>query len=283
MGGAVIAWSLYPFYFRLLADVPLAEVTAHRVVWSTLVLAWWAPHADGAAHTLEQLRSPRRLAMLALTGLLLFTTWLAYVYAVISGRVLDASLGYFLAPLVAVTSGVLLLGERMRAWQLVAVALAGVAVGAYMLRLGELPGLALILALTFAIYGALRKKLGTRPLTGLYVECLTVLPLALAYLAWLTWEGQLVFWHRSHLTDLWLVASGIVTVAPLWCFHLGARQLDYVTVGLMLYIAPTVIFLEAIWLFGEPMDETRALTFAIIWVALALYTIEGAWVARRRT
>lgn len=274
MGTALLLWSLYPFYFELVGFVPLGEITAHRVVWSTLLLALWAPAVDGWPALRRALSDPRRLLRLALTSALLLATWIAYVRAVTSGRVQDASLGYFLAPLTAVALGVTLLRERLSAGQKMALALAGTGVAFELVRAGTVPAAALVLAFSFSLYGALRKRLDVPPLTGLLVECLLALPFALLWLASQARTAGLAFADRGVAGIALVVLSGVVTVAPLWLFHIGAGRLAYVTVGILLYVPPSVIFLEAVAVFGEELPPAKLVTFVFVWAALAVYTFD---------
>ncbi|GBD42614.1 hypothetical protein HRbin40_00068 [bacterium HR40] len=279
---ALLLWSLYPFYFRLVAFVPVGEITAHRILWSTLLLAVWAPLAEGIAPLLRLFRRPRDLLGLVLSSALLLAAWIAYVWAVTSDRVQEASLGYFLSPLTAVAVGVLALREPLRPAQRVALALAVVAVAFELWRTQTISVLALVLACAFSLYGALRKHLEVPPLTGLFVECLVALPFALLWLAREAATAGLAFAHGGTLGLVLVLLSGAVTVAPLWLFHLGARRLPYVTVGILLYLPPSAVFLEAVWLFGEPLPVPRLLTFALVWAAVAVHTADAVLAARRQ-
>ncbi len=282
MLAALLLWSLYPFYFRALDFVPLAEITAHRIVWSALLLLVWAPLGEGTEPLRRALREPRLLAGLALTGALIVGTWVAYVFAVASGRVQDASLGYFLAPITAVGLGVAMLRERLNGRQKAAVALAAGAVAVEIVRSGSLPFTSLALATGFSLYGALRKRLPVPPLTGLAIECLLGLPFALAVLALLAAGPGLAFTRAGPTGTVLVLLAGVVTVAPLWLFHIGAKGLPYVTVGILLYVPPSLIFLEAVWLFGEPLPGLRLVAFALVWLALAVYTLDALVRARDR-
>jgi chloramphenicol-sensitive protein RarD len=275
MLAALLLWSLYPFYFRAVDFVPLAEITAHRVVWSALLLMVWAPLGEGTQPLRRALREPRLLAGLAVTGALIVGTWIAYVFAVASGRVQDASLGYFLAPITAVGLGVVMLREPLNGRQKTAVALAAAAVAIEILRSGSLPFTSLALATGFSLYGALRKRLPVPPLTGLAVECLLGLPFALAVLALLAAGPGLALTRGGPTGTVLVLLAGVVTVAPLWLFHLGAKGLPYVTVGILLYVPPSLIFLEAVWLFGEPLPPLRLAAFALVWLALAVHTADA--------
>ena len=279
--GAFTLWGLYPFYFRVLAHIPALEIVAHRVVWSVLLLALFLPGGDRWGALRRVLATPATLAWLGLTSLLVSTNWLVYVLAVTGDQVLDASLGYFLCPLVNVALGVLVLKERLSPAQAGAVALAGFAVLLLVWQGGVVPKVALFLALSFGVYGLLRKRLPVDAATGLLVECLLALPLAAAIAAWLAYTGGLRSPGADARTWALLLLSGFVTVGPLLLFAMGAKRLPLATLGLLQYIAPTMLFLQGVLLFGEPLDPWRLAAFALIWLALAAYTADGVRRARR--
>jgi chloramphenicol-sensitive protein RarD len=215
------------------------------------------------------------MLLLVAAALLLSSNWLVYVLAVVGDQVLDASLGYFLCPLVLVALGVLVLGERLSPLRLAAVALAAAGVLLLIVGLGVVPRIALFLAVSFGLYGLLRKRLPVGPVAGLFLECLLTLPLAVLLLAGLALRGGLAFPTGAIGPDLLLLAAGAVTIAPLLLFGLGARRLPLTTVGLLQYIAPSLMLLEGVWLFGEPLSAWRLASFALIWAALALSTADG--------
>lgn len=279
--GAFTLWGVYPFYFKALARVPPLEIVVHRILWSTLVLALLLLAARGGwAEVGRTLRDRRLLRGLLATTLLIATNWFAYVLAVTGGQVLDASLGYFMCPLVSVLLGVVFLKERLTRAQVVAVALAAAAVVMLVVALGVVPRMALFLAVSFGLYGLLRKRLPVGPTAALFLECVLLLPVALALLAWFAATGALVGPAADPRTFLLLTLAGVVTVGPLLLFGLGAHRLRLSTVGLLQYITPSMLFLEGVLWFGEPLDPWRLAAFALIWAALALYTAEG-WRAGR--
>jgi chloramphenicol-sensitive protein RarD len=273
--GAAAAWALYPFYFKATDTIPLLEMVAHRVIWTVVFLAPLLLRAGFRTQVQGALADPPRRRGLVWTGLLIGANWLVYTYAVTNDRVMDTSLGYFLSPLVAVALGVFLLGERLAALQAMAVGVAALAVAGYTIALGSLPLVALALPTLFALYGALRKRLPVDPGPGLFVECLVVFPIALGYMGYLLLTGALVFPTGRPGLDLLVVMAGIATIGPLFLFNAGAKRLDYITVGMMLYVAPSLLFLEAWLIFAEPLDPARLAAFSAIWAALALYTLDG--------
>ena len=278
---AYAIWGLFPLYFKLLAQVPSAEIVVHRVLWSALcgsllLLLWQHPG------WWRELRThPRRLLVLTVSGLLIASNWLLYVWAVNHGQMLEASLGYYINPLVNVLLGMLLLGERLRRLQWLAVGLAACGVLQQLWLLGSLPWLSLALAFSFGVYGVIRKKAPVAALPGLVVETWLLLPLALL---WLLLNPQAVsaqaaFWRDS--TALWLLAAGPITLLPLLCFNAAARHLPYTALGFLQYLAPTLVLLQAVWLFDEQLDANKLLAFGFIWAGLLVYSID-AWLSLRR-
>lgn len=273
---AFTIWGLAPLYFKAVGSVPPVQIVAHRVLWSALflavVLALWP--GVGGFRSIARLRSqPQLLRLLALTALLTGSNWLVFVWAIAAGRLVEASLGYFINPLVSVLLGRIFLGERLRALQKLAVALAAAGVLWRIVQVGSLPWIALFLALTFGFYGLLRKRAPIDAASGLFVETLITAPLALVYLGWLAAQGSLAFGHGAP-TDWLLPAAGVLTAVPLMLFAVGAQRLPLATVGFLQYIAPTLNFALAVLVFREPFDAGQLLGFALIWAALALYSLD---------
>ena len=279
--GAFALWGLYPFYFKALAHVPPLEIVAHRIVWSSLLLAVIIQARGGWLAVTNALFDPSQRAGLAATTLLIAANWFVYVLAVTSGQVLVASLGYFLCPLVNVALGVLVLKERLTKGQVAAVAMAALAVVLLIAKLGIVPKIALFLAVSFGVYGLLRKRLPVDPLSALFLECALLLPVAIAVALWLAAAGTLRTAEGEPMTLLLLALSGAVTVGPLLMFGLGAKRLRLSTIGVLQYIAPTMLFLEGVLWFGEPLNPWRLTAFVMIWVALAIYTLDGVARSRR--
>ena len=273
---AFIVWGLAPLYFRALGSVPPFEIVAHRVLWSALFLAGllaFVPFTGGFAGVRAVWQQPRLLALLALTSLLTSSNWLVFIWSIDAGRLLEASLGYFINPLVSVALGAIFLGERLRPLQAVPVVIACAGVGWRVWQLGSLPWIPLFLAGTFGLYGLLRKRAPVDAVSGLFVETLLVAPLALAWLAWLHHHGSLAF-GGGGLTDWLLPLTGVITAVPLMMFAVGARRLPLATVGFLQYIAPSLNFLVAVLLFREPFDTTQLVGFGLIWLALAVYSAD---------
>ena len=272
---AFICWGLFPLYFQFITHVPSLEVVLHRSVWSLLlvlgVLAWqrrWAWLG-------ESLRQPRRMATFLLSALLLWANWLVYVYAAQNGHVVEASLGYFINPLVSVLLGVLVLHERLKTVQWVAVGLAACGVAWLTFVAGRPPWIALTLAFSFGLYGLIRKTAALGPLEGLALENLVLAPIVVPALVWwtLTRDGVLLSGDPS-LIGLMLL-SGPLTAAPLLFFAAAARRLPLATLGLVQYLSPTIQLMLGVWMFHEPFDSRRLAGFAFIWCGLALVSVQA--------
>lgn len=272
--GAFALWGLYPFYFKALADVPALEIVLHRIVWSSVLLAAIIQQRRGWAEVSAALRERRLRRGLLVTTLLIATNWFAYVVAVTGGQVLDASLGYFMCPLVSVALGVVVLKERLSPLQVAAVAMVAGAVAMIVVASGVVPRMALFLAVSFGLYGLFRKQLPVTPLAALMIECALLLPVAALVAIWLALDGGLTGPADPAAFGLLLLA-GAVTVGPLLLFGLGAQRLRLSTVGLLQYIAPTMLFVEGAFWFGEPLDPWRLGAFAVIWGALVVYSADN--------
>lgn len=278
---AYMMWGCFPLFFALFDGVPAYEILVHRIVWSCVFLALvitlmrrWAPVVEALAH-------PGRLGRVLACAVLIALNWGVYIYSVETRHVLQASLGYFLTPLVNVALGMLILRERMARLQGVAVALAVLGILVQLALLGTMPWIAVILALSFGTYGLLRKQILLDGLSGLFVETLLLLPLALLALAALA-QMQLSHFTQDARTLLLLLASGVVTAVPLLAFAGAARRLRLATVGFLMYINPSMQFLIAVFVFEEAISGIQLASFALIWLALALYswsawrTLQGA-------
>ncbi len=279
---AYICWGLFPLYFKAIEAVPAVEIIVSRVLWSalfgSLLLAawkhpgWWRQLRD----------NPRRLAILAGSGTLIAANWLIYVWAVNNGRMVEASLGYYINPLVNVLLGMLVLGERLRRLQWLAVALAAAGVAQQIWQVGSVPWVSLALALTFGFYGLIRKQAPVAALPGLVVETWLLVPLALAWLAFNpgAHSAQPDFWLTTD--GLWLLAAGPITLVPLVSFNAAARHLPYTTLGFLQYLAPTLVLLLAVFKYHEPLSAQALVAFAFIWAALVVYSVDAVVNLRRK-
>ena len=279
---AYVAWGLFPLYFRQVAHVPALEVVVHRTVWSLVfvfaVLAvrrhWgWMRALWG---------QPRVLGAFAVSALLLSGNWLTYVWAVQNQHVVDASLGYFILPLVNVALGFVFLHERPRPGQWLAVAVAAAGVLWLAVQAGRVPWIALVLALSFGFYGLMRKVATLGALEGLALETMMLAPVAAAALAIWSAQGQGALVQGDIPTMAWLLVAGPLTAVPLLLFAAGARRIPLATMGILQYISPSLQFALGVWLFNEPFQPARLVGFVLIWAALLVYSVEGAWTRRGR-
>jgi chloramphenicol-sensitive protein RarD len=277
---AFLCWGLFPIYFHALGDVPPMQILAHRVLWSLgfllvvlLVMRQWK--------WLALVRQPKVFWSFVASSFLLSANWLVYIWAVKNGHVLDASLGYFINPLVNIMFGFLLLKERMRPAQWCAIAIAALGVAWLTWQAGSVPWIALFLAASFGGYGLLRKTAALGALEGLSFETMVLFPFAAGYVVWLTLHGENAFLNAPSDTTRWLlVAAGPTTAIPLLLFASGARKIPLSILGLLQYLSPTLQFLLGVWLFHEAFNSTRAVGFVMIWAALALFAGEGLWRSR---
>jgi chloramphenicol-sensitive protein RarD len=276
---AFLAWGFGPVYFKAVARVPAWEVLAHRVVWTCVLLLPLAVALRRIRPALAALAGVRTRRALGASTALIALNWLLFVYAVQSGRVLDASLGYFINPLVNVALGRLFLGERLRGAQRAAVALATASVLLLALTAERTPWIAVALGVSFGLYGLLRKTTALDSMTGLLFETALLLPAALAALIGLATLGRGAF-GASRAGDALLAASCLVTAVPLVCFAAAARRMSLTALGFFQYLAPTTHFLLAVWVYGEPFARPQILAFSGVWTALALVSADA--LLRRR-
>ncbi|MET0291226.1 MAG: EamA family transporter RarD [Steroidobacteraceae bacterium] len=278
---AYLVWGLFPLFWSLLDPVPTVQVLAHRAVWCA-VSVWLLLALQGQARWWRGLDG-RTFGLLTVSTLLISVNWGVFIYGVKTGHVLDTSLGYFVTPLFNIVFGVLLLRERLGAWQWVAVALAALGVGYLALRVGSPPWIALLLATSFASYGLVRKLAVVDAVRGLTVESCLMLPLAVAYLLWCESQGTGAFAHGRTGIDALLIVGGAVTAVPLVLFAYAARRVPLSTLGFIQYVAPTVQLLLGVFVFHEHFGSAQIVAFACIWGALVIVMLDGLrrWVARR--
>jgi chloramphenicol-sensitive protein RarD len=276
-----VIWGALPLYLWPLHGFDSLQIICHRITWAcVLVLVWLFVRGDiGALRTLFS--NPAIVGRLTLSALLVTVNWLGYVWAVGHGRVVEGSLGYFINPLANVLLGVVFLRERLNVTQWAAVAIAAMAVIYIGVSAGSPPWIALAVATSFSLYGLIRKVVHVEALQGLAVETIVLMPFALGYLLWCEANGTGAFGHSGAVVNALLVGCGPITAVPLFLFAVGARLIPYSTVGLLLYITPSLQLLVGIFLYHEPFTGARALGFAFIWLALVLYAGDGVWRARK--
>lgn len=279
---AFAVWGIFPLYFHALRQIDALQVISHRIVWSCVfVLGVMA--VRGELGSVRAALTDRGVVLrLAATATLITSNWVAYVFGVTHGRVVETSLGYFIGPLVNVLLGVVLLCERLTPAQWTSVALATLGVSYLTAMAGGLPWIALTLAFSFAGYGLLRKVVKVEALPGLATETLLLAPLAIGDLIWSESAGSGAFGHLGSVTDAMLIFSGPLTAMTLFLFAYGTRLLPYSTVGVLQYIAPSLQFACGVFVLHEPFDHTRAIGFAAIWSALIIYAGEGVRLSRKQ-
>lgn len=284
---AFLMWGFLPAYYKWTAAIPADLVVAHRILWSVLFLAIFLGLRGRLGEVGAILRNPATLSKLTLSAAVISINWLVFIWAVERGRILEVSFGYFSNPLVSVAIGLVVLKETLSRWQAIAIGLATVAVGIQALALGGFPWVSMALAFSFASYGYLRKTVAVGASPGLMVEAIVLAPLALAYLVYAGISGggaamaDVLPIDRPGLFML-LIGTGVVTAVPLAMFAAGARRLSLTAVGLMQYIAPSIQFLLALYVYGEEVEPVRLATFGLIWVSLAIFTTDTLYRHERR-
>jgi chloramphenicol-sensitive protein RarD len=269
---AFLMWGLAPIYFKQLMHIGALEILLHRVVWSVLFIVIILLALRNLSKIMAIFKQPKLMLMLVVTATLLGFNWGLFIWAVNNHHMLDASLGYYINPLLNVLLGMLFLGERLRKWQGVAVGLAFTGVLIQLLSFGSFPVIAFALAGSFAIYGLLRKKLAVESLPGLLIEALLMLPVALLYWYFMVPSGSSNLFANDWWTNTLLISAGIVTTLPLLCFVGAAKRIPLSTLGFFQYIGPSLMFMLAVLLYGEVFSSERIVTFACIWSALALFS-----------
>lgn len=273
---AFTLWGIFPLYLKLLKSVPALEILSHRVVWSIVLLSVILGLRRQWTWVNKIRQHPRIALVFVASAAMLATNWVVYIWAVGEQRIIDASLGYFITPLFNVLFGIML-GERLRNAQWLAIAFAACGVIWLTIGVGQLPWIGLTLAVTFSLYGLLRKTAPLGALEGLTVETLVMLPMAALFLLLPNSGSSHVFTAGYTLMSCLLFAAGPITAVPLLLFAYGARRIPLSMLGLLQYIGPSIQLLLGIWLYHEPFGENRLIGFALIWAGLIVYSIQGIW------
>jgi chloramphenicol-sensitive protein RarD len=272
--GAFLIWGMSPIYFKSLKGIPALEILLHRMVWSFLLLLPIVVATRRWHEFKSVILDGRKLLVLSITTILVSGNWFVFIWAVNSDRILEASLGYYINPLINILLGMVILNERLRRPQIGAVCLAATGVVYMTVQVGTLPWVSLVLAFSFAFYGLIRKVAPVNALVGLTVETLLLSLPAAAYLVYMGMEGRGAYLHLHWATDLLLMCAGLMTAVPLLLFTAGARRIHYSTVGILQYVAPSCNFLLALMIYREPIEPAQWITFLLIWTALAIYTLD---------
>ena len=280
--GTYVIWGLLPIYWKTLGAVPFPEIMSHRVVWSLPVVLLLLVSQGQVRQLWQAIHKPATWLPFIATGLLLGINWLTYLWANNNGHIIETSLGYFMNPLVNVLLGTLFLRERLRPWQVAAVALAFCGVSYLTLSYGRVPWVAVTLAFSFGFYALIRKTAALGSVEGLTLELSVMFVPTAVFLLYRAWIGGGAFGHSGTATDLMLMAAGLATAIPLALFAFGARRVPMTTLGLLQYTSPTLQFIIGVFVYGESFTPARLIGFSLIWVALGLYTIEGFMTRRKR-
>jgi len=278
---AYLIWGFLPVYFKTVGDVDPLEVLTHRVIWAVPFGAVILTIRRQWPEVKRALTHRTMLAWLSLSALFIGFNWFVYIWAIQDERIFETSLGYYINPLTNMLAGVLLFGERLRSLQLLAVTFAAIGVLVLTISGGQVPWVALILALTFTVYAVIRKKVVIGGMPGLFVETLLLVPLALAWFTWIRMSGQSVFASGESMLTFWLVMAGPVTAVPLLCFALAARRLPLTTIAFMQFLAPTLQFGTGVY-YGETLTTAHMICFGLIWTAVIVFSFDAVRMGRRK-
>ncbi|WP_049538548.1 EamA family transporter RarD [Vibrio harveyi] len=273
--GAYTMWGIAPIYFKSIAEVSPLEILSHRVIWSFFLLAALLHFGRHWRSVRDIIKNKTKMMFLVSTAILVGANWLIFIWAVNSNHMLDASLGYYINPLINVLLGMVFLGERLRKLQWFAVVLAACGVLVQLIVFGSVPVVAIALAMSFGFYGLLRKKVSVEAQTGLFIETLVMLPAAAIYLLFIASSPTSNMLDNPMQLNTLLIAAGVITTLPLLCFTGAATRLKLSTLGFFQYIGPSLMFLLAVLIYGEPFTSDKAITFAFIWGALAVFSFDG--------
>jgi len=278
---AYLVWGFLPVYFKTVGAVDPLEVLTQRVIWAVPFGALILTFRHQWPEVKRALTHKAMLTWLSLSALFIGLNWFVYIWAIQDERIFETSLGYYINPLTNMLAGVLLFGERLRSSQSLAVALAAIGVLVLTISGGQVPWVALILALTFTVYAVIRKKVVIGGMPGLFVETVLLAPLALAWFAWIRMSGQAMFASGDSMLTFWLVMAGPITALPLLCFALAARRLPLTTIAFMQFLAPTLQFGTGIY-YGEPLTAAHLICFGFIWTAVIVFSVDAVRMGRRK-
>ncbi|MCP4322476.1 MAG: EamA family transporter RarD [Alteromonadales bacterium] len=272
--GAYLMWGFAPIYFKYIEFIPVGEILAHRVIWSVVVTGIIISVLGVWPNVYQICLAPKKLLLLLVSTLLISTNWMVFIWSINNERMLDASLGYFINPIINVLLGLIFLNESLSRIKWVAVALAFIGVLVQIFALGTLPWVSLVLPTSFAFYGLVRKKIKVEALTGLFIETLLVAPIAIYYLVKIASSEYANMVDNSLSLNLWLMFAGVATALPLIFFGQAALRLKLSTLGFFQYLAPSLLFLFAVAFYGEQLTLSKTITFLFIWAGIALFAFE---------
>ncbi|OQS03255.1 membrane protein [Thraustotheca clavata] len=278
---AFITWGLYPLYWKQLNGIPDMQLAMHRIVWSFVLLSIVMTFKRQWTEFYRGIKSWRILGLYTMSSIFIFTNWYLLVWAINAGYIVETSLGVFINPLINVMFGVLIFKEKLFPWQWVSVALVCSGVVVCAVAYGKLPWIALTMAITFALYGLIKKQAPLSALHGMTLETIILLLPALVYLIYVECKGTGAFGHVSALMDCLLIGGGVVTIYPLLCFAAAAQLIPLSLLGILQYIQPTLQFLLGILAYGEPLSMFQLIGFILVWAALVTYTVDGLVRSRR--
>ena len=274
-GAAFILWGLLPVYWKALEEVPALELLCNRIVWSLFFVAILLSCKKRWAEVKNALADKKGKILLTISSCLIGTNWFIYIWAVNHDHVVDTSMGYYMTPLMNALLGFIFMKERLNRLQIIAITLAACGVAYSIIDYGHIPYIALTLAVSFAFYGLVRKVMKVESLPGLFVETAVLAPVSAAYLLWLAFSGEISIYKISLMDNILLLGAGAATSLPLIFFAHGARRLRLVTLGMMQYIAPTLALMLGVFVYKEPFNSARLVTFAFIWSGIAVYIADG--------
>ncbi len=277
---AYAIWGLVPAYYKFIAHIPVTEMVAHRAIWTAVIGILVLVAFRRLPRLFSIFGQPRMIGMLFLSGACISSNWLVFLWAITHDKILEASMGYFINPLLSVMLGVVLLRERLRPGQIAAIGMAATGVGYLMLQYGSVPWITIFLPCTFAMYGFIRKHTPVDSLSGLTVETMFMLPVALAYVSWLAGRGESHFGPGAGIDSAYLFGVGFITLIPLTMFAAAARRVRLATMGVLQYISPTLTFMLGVFVYHEPFDQAKMVSFCCIWLSLFIYTLEGVRFSR---
>lgn len=283
VSGAYIIWGILPIYWKFLQDVPASEVLAHRIVWSVVFL-WGLLIINGKTSAfINEIRelSPKTLLLIFISGIILNLNWGTYIWAVNHDHIIQTSLGYYINPLISVLLGILFLQERLSLWQVLAFLLAAAGVLSLTIQYGAFPWVGIVLAVTFGVYGLLKKMVNINSITGLTLETMLTSIFALIYLMYLNNAGTGAFHLSLSATTLLLCGAGIVTAIPLLLFGAGAIRLPLFVIGFLQYISPTMTLLLGIFVYHEPFTKGHLISFTVIWIGLIIFSLARTHTLKR--